>query len=393
MARSRLAHRARRRPRARGVRLLVQLTVLALVVVTTSAFALLHTSATVEVDGQRMQVEGYARTVGDLLANEGIEVGPRDLVVPSVDQRVPTTVVVRHARQVTVEVDGAQQTVWTTAGSVGEVIEDLGLRDDVRTSASRSDPVGRDTLRVSTVKTVHVVVDGQTIDAVTDGGTVRDALVDVGVVLASADRLSVPLGATAVDGLAVVVTRAQSAGDTATESVPYETQEVEDSTLVKGDRKIATRGRAGVRTITYHVETVNGVVVSRTPIASTITTQPVAEVVRIGTQTVPAVANVTPGSAQAIAQEMVHARGWDDQQFACLVQLWNRESGWRVDAQNRSSGAYGIPQALPGSKMATVGDDWRTNPATQITWGLNYIAGRYSTPCGAWSSFQSKGWY
>jgi uncharacterized protein YabE (DUF348 family) len=369
------------------------LTVLGLVVATTSAFALLHTSAVVEVDGQPVQVEGYARTVGDLLANEGIEVGPRDLVIPSVDRRVPSKVVVRHARQITVEVDGAQQTMWSTAGSVDEVINDLGLRDDVRTSASRSDAVGRDTLLVSTVKTVHVVVDGQTIDAVTDGGTVRDALVDVGVVLAASDRLSVPLSATAVDGLAVVVTRAQSVGDTATEAVPYETQEVEDPNLVKGDRKVSTRGKAGVRTVTYHLETVNGVVVSRTPIASAITTQPVAEIVRVGTQTVPPVTNVDPGSAQAIAQQMVAARGWDDQQFACLVQLWNRESGWRVNAENKSSGAYGIPQALPGSKMATVADDWRTNPATQITWGLNYIAGRYSTPCGAWSSFQAKGWY
>ncbi|MCL2092152.1 MAG: ubiquitin-like domain-containing protein [Micrococcales bacterium] len=375
------------------MRLLVQLTVLALVVASTSAFALLHTSAVVVVDGQPVQVEGYARTVGDLLANEGIKVGERDLVIPSLDQRVPSKVVVQHAQQITVVVDGERQTVWTTAGSVGEVIDDLGLRDDVRASASRSDPVGRDTLLVSTVKTVHVVVDGQTIDAVTDGSTVRDALVDVGVVLAAADRLSVPLGATAVDGLAVVVTRAQSAGDTATEAVPYETQEVENSTMVKGDRKVATRGKAGVRTITYHVETLNGVVVSRTPIASTVTTAPVAEIVHIGTATVPPVGNVDPGSAQAIARDMVYARGWDEQQFACLVQLWNKESGWRVNAENKSSGAYGIPQALPGSKMATVADDWRTNPATQITWGLNYITSRYSTPCGAWSAFQSKGWY
>ena len=77
-----------------------------------------------------------------------------------------------------------------------------------------------------------------------------------------------------------------------------------------------------------------------------------------------------PGTAQAIAYEMVLARGWDDDQFACLVALWNRNPGWRVNAYNASSGAYGIPQALPGSKMATAGADWETNPATQITWGL-----------------------
>jgi hypothetical protein len=100
-----------------------------------------------------------------------------------------------------------------------------------------------------------------------------------------------------------------------------------------------------------------------------------------------------PGSAQATAYKMVTARGWGDDQFACLVALWNKESGWRVNAYNASSGAYGIPQALPGSKMGSAGADWETNAATQISWGLGYIGGRYGTPCGAWNHSQSVGWY
>jgi hypothetical protein len=100
-----------------------------------------------------------------------------------------------------------------------------------------------------------------------------------------------------------------------------------------------------------------------------------------------------PGSAQAIAYEMVTARGWGDDEFACLVALWKKESGWRVNAYNKSSGAYGIPQALPGRKMASAGSDWETNPATQISWGLGYIKGRYGTPCGAWDHSQRRGWY
>jgi hypothetical protein len=75
------------------------------------------------------------------------------------------------------------------------------------------------------------------------------------------------------------------------------------------------------------------------------------------------------------------------------VALWNKESHWNVYAHNVRSGAYGIPQALPGDKMATAGADWATNPATQITWGLGYIGGRYGTPCGAWGHSQAKGWY
>jgi hypothetical protein len=80
-------------------------------------------------------------------------------------------------------------------------------------------------------------------------------------------------------------------------------------------------------------------------------------------------------------------------QFPCLDKLFKKESGWNYKATNNSSGAYGIPQALPGSKMASVASDWKTNPATQIKWGLGYIKGRYDTPCGAWSHSQSTGWY
>lgn len=100
-----------------------------------------------------------------------------------------------------------------------------------------------------------------------------------------------------------------------------------------------------------------------------------------------------PGSAKAIAREMVAARGWGVEQYDCLVALWQRESNWNVYAENPSSGAYGIPQSLPGSKMATAGADWRTNAATQITWGLGYIQSRYGTPCGAWAHSESHNWY
>jgi len=105
-----------------------------------------------------------------------------------------------------------------------------------------------------------------------------------------------------------------------------------------------------------------------------------------------AASGTSAGEAQATARSMIAGYGWGDDQFACLVSLWNKESGWRYNASN-PSGAYGIPQALPGSKMGAYGADWQTNPATQIAWGLGYISGRYGTPCGAWGHSQSTGWY
>lgn len=108
---------------------------------------------------------------------------------------------------------------------------------------------------------------------------------------------------------------------------------------------------------------------------------------------VPAAGIPDPGSAQAIAYAMLQSMGLGDDEFACLVALWDRESHWNVYAQNPTSGAYGIPQALPGAKMASAGADWQTSATTQITWGLGYVAGRYGTPCGAWAHSENVGWY
>ncbi|WP_202878810.1 aggregation-promoting factor C-terminal-like domain-containing protein [Ornithinimicrobium ciconiae] len=99
------------------------------------------------------------------------------------------------------------------------------------------------------------------------------------------------------------------------------------------------------------------------------------------------------GDARSIARNMLGSYGWSQDQFGCLDSLWMRESGWNHTATNPSSGAYGIPQSLPASKMASAGSDWRTNPATQIRWGLGYIQGRYGSPCSAWAHSQSVGWY
>lgn len=101
----------------------------------------------------------------------------------------------------------------------------------------------------------------------------------------------------------------------------------------------------------------------------------------------------TPDGARATARAMAASKyGWGAGQFSCLSSLWNKESGWNYKAYN-PSGATGIPQALPGGKMATAGADWRTNAATQIAWGLDYIKRAYGSPCSAWSHSQAVNWY
>lgn len=110
------------------------------------------------------------------------------------------------------------------------------------------------------------------------------------------------------------------------------------------------------------------------------------------TGTIPSSCNQYSGNRSTGCALMLQA-GFAIAQFPCLDKLWTRESGWNHHATNASSGAYGIPQAYPGSKMSSVAADWRTNPATQIKWGLGYIKGRYGTPCAAWSHSESVGSY
>lgn len=100
-----------------------------------------------------------------------------------------------------------------------------------------------------------------------------------------------------------------------------------------------------------------------------------------------------PDRSRSYAQKQASKYGWDSKQFVCLNDLWERESNWKHTADNPKSSAYGIPQALPGSKMATEGSDWLTNPETQIRWGLRYIFQRYENPCNAWQHFLKKNWY
>ena len=106
-----------------------------------------------------------------------------------------------------------------------------------------------------------------------------------------------------------------------------------------------------------------------------------------------AASEAAAGSPQRIAEAMLGSFGWSSGQFSCLDPLWQHESGWSVTAANPGSGAYGIPQALPGSRMASAGPDWQANAATQIKWGLDYIMGTYASPCAAWAHEQATGWY
>lgn len=388
------------------LRRFAQITVLTLVVGVVGGWNVLHKSVTVDVDGVATRVETFASSVSGVLDEAGVQIGPNDLVAPALEAEIGDggRVVVRTASPFEVVIDGESEIIMTSARTVGELLASLGPRaDNALVTSSRSARVHPNLapLHVSTEKTARVLVDGEVIEGRTTAPTVGEMLSDWGIYLHDLDTSSVPLSAATEPGLEVEIGRHSTTSGTEVTTLPFKTVEVENDEMLEGTKKTVTPGKAGSRVVTYRAIHVDGEEVDREILTEALVGDPVDEVIHVGTKpepeppevTVPDLPEVKPGSNRDLGRELAAARGWGDDQFKCLDNLWTRESNWRHTAENRSSGAYGIPQALPGSKMGSVASDWRTNPATQIEWGLNYIKGRYSTPCGAWGAFQSKGWY
>lgn len=362
-------------------------------------------TVTLDVDGNVRTVSTMAGSVSGLLDANGVQVDDRDLVAPGADAplRDGDDVVVRYGRELDVEIDGKPTDAWVTALDAEEALDVLDARGgEVRLVASRSGDRADLPIRIDAEGPVAVVV-GKKTKVVPEGGTEVDAVLAAAKVeIDSDDRVSVLdaedaglEGADAPD-VALQVERVTTKKVTKKVSLDYETRtRKSDNRYEDMAAKVVQNGRAGVRTVVQEVTTVDGKVESRTKVSDKVTREPVDKVVVKGTKERPepsAPASFS-GSTRSIGQQMAAARGWTGSQWTCLESLWTRESGWNHLAQNPSSGAYGIPQALPGSKMSSAGSDWATNPATQIEWGLGYIADVYGTPCGAWGHSQSVGWY
>ena len=239
-------------------------------------------------------------------------------------------------------------------------------------------------------RTLSVTVDGATQEVATEAATLAAALTEAGSVVDADDVVSAPL-ADAVPLEPVTVERVSTSLAVSQETQPFTTTEVPDPNRLEGERTVVTAGVDGVTQVLTDVTVRDGVEVARQEVARAQVTARVDEVVSVGTMKQAEVA--TPTGARGIAAQMIGEHGWGQDQFQCLDRLWQKESNWTWNADNPTSSAYGIPQALPGSKMASAGADWATNPATQIRWGLGYISDRYGTPCAAWGHSQAKNWY
>ncbi|MCW2522612.1 MAG: hypothetical protein JWO63_947 [Frankiales bacterium] len=387
--------------------------VLAGLAVGTLAWATAGKTVDLRVDGQDQRVHTSASDVRGVLASAHVQVGEHDIVAPDLSASVSNgaEIVVQRGHLLHLQVDGQSRDVWVNANSVAEALSQLGYSNQELVSVSRSQRLdsGATSLSIDSPKRVTFAVDGKRVSVVTAGPTVYQAIQDAGIYLGPLDRLSAT--GKVANGQVITIHRVRIAHSVAVQSVPFRTIQQPDATSYVGNKTVVQAGRDGSQKVTYQLVFVDGKLSGKVVVAKVAQSAPVNQVTKVGSKPQPpapvaatgssstastgssaATAVVPAGDAQQIAASMVAARGWGTDQFSCLVSLWNKESGWRTNAAN-PSGAYGIPQALPGSKMASAGADWQTNPATQISWGLSYIAGVYGTPCAAWSHSQATNWY
>ena len=336
---------------------------------------------TVITKGQKVQ---------DALEDAKIKVGKYDSVSPAANSKIAesmSVVRINRARPVTVvDNGGTSSRVVTAAVDQGEVATkaDSDLKSNDTTSTKlvtdfvASGGAGEQ-MTIQRAIPVTFVIYGQTITLRTQKSTVHEMLDEAGIHLQASDTASIDLNTKITEGMpSFTIWRNGVQTIEATEDVPFETEVREDNTKNTGYHEVQTIGQVGKKTVIYQVDMQNGVEMSRNKISEAVTVQPVKQIEIKGTKVA-----VVPGSHEDwMAMAGIPQSDWNATNY-----IISHESGWRVKASN-PSGAYGLPQALPGGKMAVAGDDWRDNPVTQLKWFHSYCKGRYGSIQGAYNHWR-----
>jgi resuscitation-promoting factor RpfB len=354
----------------------------------------LDKAVNLSVDGTATAAHVFGTTVGDLLDSQGVTVKPGDVVVPAVGDSLHDgdNVIVKYARNLTLTVDGKTRTVTTTETTVDGALLALGLRgEDARLSVSRSQTIGRQglTLTVVTPKSVIVTADGKTTTKTITAATVGEALRQLGVTLGKADKVNPPATAQLTSGIRIAVERFTTKDVKRTEAIGYATTKKPSADLYADQTKVATKGAAGVRTITERRTLKDGKVVSTTQVSSVVTKQPVNAVVLVGTKKRPVAAAPAPrttssssggssGGSSGAGLNLARAAMWDS--------IARCESGgnWSI---NTGNGYYGGLQFLTSTWLSNGGGDFASRAdlasrAEQITVANRLYAKVGSSPWG-----------
>ena len=348
---------------------------------------------TVFESGQKTSFKTNAKTVREALKAQKINLSKEDSVEPGLDEELTGaeySINIYRAKPVVIE-DGELKTkILTAAQTPRQIAEkaDLNVHNEDKLAFEESGNILEDgsinTLKITRAKEISVDLFGKTESFRTQAKTVEDFLKEKKIVLGKDDGISIDLKTQIANGLNFRIWRNGKQTLTVEEPTDFQTETIQDANKDSGYKEIKEAGEKGTKSVTYEVEMQNGKEISRKKINETEIKAAKKQVVIVGTKTsLPAGSHTDWMSAAGISAS--------DQGSANAI--ISQESGWRVNATNRSSGAYGIPQALPGSKMASAGSDWQTNPITQLKWMNSYVVGRYGSWQNAYAHKKSKGWY
>jgi resuscitation-promoting factor RpfB len=365
----------------------------------TFSYAYANKDVTLAVDGNATEVSTTAGTVGEFLTDEGIRVGDRDVVAPSLDSKVTegTRVAVRYARKVTVTIDGKPQTFWTTATSVDQALTSQGIAaDGAKLSTSRSTAIGRQGLSfdLNTLKTITIKTGGDKKKVETTAATVGAALADANIKPDSNDIVSADRSAAIKDGETLTYTKVDVKKETKKESIAYKTVRKNSSSITKGKTVVQRSGKSGTRKVEYRVVLHDGKVDSRKAVKSTVVTKPTTRVILVGTKKVTYKApSSTRSSSKSSSKSSSSSRS--SAPAVASGSVWDRlaqcESGgnWSINTGNgfygglqftlstwRGYGGSGMPnnasraQQIAIAKRVQAAQGWGAWPACSAKIGL-----------------------
>lgn len=351
------------------------------------------------VDGVERNLPTRASTVGNLLERLDIVVTELDIVEPALSTTIEQDnfkINVYKARSVAVVDAGNKVVIVTAEPTPRKVAEKAGIKifpeDNVTTQAQEivnptdvfNDGFAAEKVVIERATEVHLNLYGTQVSLRTHAQTIGDLLEEKKIQLREGDQVDLALGTPIVANIQVFVSRFGTEVETVEELIVAPVQNVDDFGSIIGTSTVRDPGSPGLKLVTYEVIFENDIETSRTAIQEVVIQQPLIRIVAIGRK----VPVITGNKADLLLAAGIPV----DQHFAADF-IISHESTWRITARNSSSGAYGLCQALPGTKMASAGDDWLTNPVTQLKWCNSYAIARYGSWTRAYEIWQLQRWW
>lgn len=342
----------------------------------------------------KITMRSGATTVRDLLERAEITYDEYDTVEPGLDEEINTetfNINIYRSREAVVIDGNLKRYVRTSATEPDAVVADADMKlhdEDIVEIVPYNNLLESGmtvAYQITRAKTINFDFYGKTMEIRTQADTIGEFLAEQNIIVDNKDTWASLKDSTKIkDGIKFAVYRQGKQTKTVEESINYRTKTTYDYSLAYGTKKVTRAGKKGKKTVTYEIEMRNGKEVSRKVISSIVTKKPVEQQIRIGMKV-----NLPSGSHE----DWMARAGISSSDYGYVNFIIERESHWNPLAKNGYSGATGLCQALPGSKMASAGSDWATNPITQLRWCNGYAVGRYGSWAKAYQFWTTNHWW